>query len=632
MWNTGFVIPGLMVLAILLVYYFARPRLPTRLNKAFLAVVATDIATIIMDYLASEADNHYGTLPLPLITALNLVFFVAFIARTFAFFRLTIVLMKLDRPGLSAKKGLAYLAFLISEGIALSSPVTGAVYSVDQAGYHAGPLYPVLPVSSFFFLAWGVSLVLLYRKRIRKGTFISALAYHLILVLGNIIRMLFPQYLVMNMFCLLSILVIFISFENPDLYITDRGPAFNTRAFTEWLEEPLHRKNCRILGFAIRKYNDERSMYGGAQTDQGLGLIINWLVRQFPDLLLFYLRGGNFCLAGTEESDWESIRGEILNRFRSPWQAEETDLYLGVTCVEMSLSGNDAPPDRIVNMLIYALDEAGESADIEQTLMPEETLREFDRHIEVKRLLDQVLDRDGTEVFLQPITDSGTGKIIAAEALARIRDDEGKIIPPGLFIPIAEKNGYINLLGEQVLRKVCAFIRDHEPEKSGMRWINVNLSPIQCMHSRLPELFAGILREYGVPASMIHLEITEESMMNYTKQERQIEELLRGGFQISLDDYGSGFSNLHQVRKYAFSNIKLDMSIVWDYVRDRDALLPALVKAFGEMGLSVTAEGIETGEMAEAMKEIGCHYLQGYYYSKPLPMEEFARKYLREPA
>ena len=629
MWNTGFVIPSLLVLAILLIYYFARPRIPNRINKAFLIVILTDIVTIVADYLASKADDHYQALPLPLVSALNMLYFAAFIARTLAFFRLAIVLLKLDHPGFSGKKGLAYLVFLISEGIVLSSPLTGAVYSVDSAGYHRGPLYPVLPVCSFIYLAWGIFLLIHYRRRIRRGKLLSALGYHLILTAGNIVRILFPQYLVMNVFCLLAILVIYLSIQNPDLYITDRGPAFNTRAFTEWLEDPLHRKNRRILGFVIRNYNDERSMYGGAQMDQGLALMIHWLVKQFPDLLLFYLRGGNFCVAGVEEADWEGIRRKILERFRSPWQAEGTDLYLDVTYVEIGLSGNEAPPDRIVNMLIYALDEAGDSTDIEQTLMPEEMLKEFDRHIGIKRCLDQALDRNAAEVFLQPIVDSSTGQVIAAEALARIRDDQGELIPPGLFIPIAEKNGYINLLGEQVLRKVCAFIRDRNLQASGLRWINVNLSPIQCMHSRLPALFSGILQEYGVPAPMIHLEITEESIVNYAKQERQIEELLRCGFQISLDDYGSGFSNLHQVKKYAFSNIKLDMSIVWDYARDRDALLPALVKAFRQMGFSVTAEGIETPEMAEAMTEIGCNYLQGYYYSKPVPMDEFAAKYLQ---
>jgi EAL domain-containing protein (putative c-di-GMP-specific phosphodiesterase class I) len=112
-------------------------------------------------------------------------------------------------------------------------------------------------------------------------------------------------------------------------------------------------------------------------------------------------------------------------------------------------------------------------------------------------------------------------------------------------------------------------------------------------------------------------------MINYSKQEKQIESLRHFGFQLSLDDYGSGFSNLHQVKKIAFSNIKLDMKIVWDYIHSRDTLLPSLVQAFRQLGFSITAEGIETQEMAKAMEEIGCDYLQGYVFSKPLPTDEF---------
>ena len=484
---------------------------------------------------------------------------------------------------------------------------------------------------SFFYLVLGVILLLWFRKRLRESTLLSALAFHLILIIGNTARILLPQYLVMNVFCMLAILIIFISFENPDLYITDRGPAFNTRALTDWLDDPLHRKDSRILGFAIRNYNDERSMYGGLQMDQGLGLIISWLVKQFPQMLLFYVRGGNFAIAGPENADWERIRREISDRFQQPWRAESADLYLNVTYLEIGLTGRNDPADRIVNMLIYALDEAGSSADIEQTLMSEEALREIDRQIEIKRFLDKAVEKDLAEVFLQPIVDSRTRQLVAAEALARLRNEDGELIPPGLFIPIAEKNGHINMLGEQVLRKVCAFIRDHDMKALGLRWINVNLSPIQCLHSELPRLFSSILREYGVSAEQIHLEITEESMINYTKQERQIEKLRQYGFQLALDDYGSGFSNLSQVKKESFSSIKLDMSIVWDYVRDKDSLLPALVQAFREMGFIITAEGIETQEIADAMAGIHCDFLQGYYYSKPLPMNDFVSRYSEKP-
>lgn len=628
MWNTDFVLPSLLVLAILLIYFFARPRVPNRINRAFMILIVTDIATIVSDYLATEADNHYQSLPIPLVSTLNLFYFVAYIARIYAFFRPVPILLKFDRPGVSRKKLLTYLVFLVSEAIVLSSPFTGAVYTVDSTGYHRGPLYDILPVCAFFYLALGIGLLIFHRKRLRKGTLISVLAYHAVLAVGNVARILLPQYLVMNVFCMLAILVIYLSFQNPDLYITDRGPAFNTRAFTDWLDDPLHRNGSRVLGFAIRNYNDERSMYGGTQMDQGLGLIISYLVKQFPQFLLFYLRGGNFALAGSENADWEGIRRTISDRFRESWKAESADLYLNVTYVEIGLTEQTDTPDRIVNTLIYALDEAGESTDIEQTLMPEETLREIDRQIGIKRYLDKALENDAVEVFLQPIIDCRTLQVTGAEALARLRTEDGQLIPPGLFIPVAEKNGHINLLGEQVMRKVCAFIRDHDIRAAGLRWINVNLSPIQCMHSGLPRLFASILQEYGVSADLIHLEITEETMVNYVKQERQIDALQHLGFQLALDDYGAGFSNLHQVKKISFSNIKLDMKIVWDYVRDRDTLLPSLVQAFKQMGFSITAEGIETQDMAEAMAGIGCDYLQGYFFSKPLPADEFVGKYL----
>ena len=170
MWNTDFVFPSLLVLAVLLLFYFLRPRLPNRLNKAFLILVITDIATILTDILATKADENYQSFSIPLLSLLNLLYFAAFVARSLAFFRLTIVLLKLDHAGYSGKKYLMYLVFLASEVIIFSSPLTGAVYSVDSAGYHRGPLYAVLAVNSFFFLIMGVILLVRFRRRIRRST------------------------------------------------------------------------------------------------------------------------------------------------------------------------------------------------------------------------------------------------------------------------------------------------------------------------------------------------------------------------------------------------------------------------------------------------------------------------------
>jgi EAL domain-containing protein (putative c-di-GMP-specific phosphodiesterase class I) len=213
--------------------------------------------------------------------------------------------------------------------------------------------------------------------------------------------------------------------------------------------------------------------------------------------------------------------------------------------------------------------------------------------------------------------------IEGAEALVRLRDQMGKIVPPGKFIPIAEKSGHIIELGRQVLDKTCEFVSTHDMRTLGLNWINVNLSPIQCMQQDIDLQFSKIIGMHHIDPSLIHLEITEESMVDYALLRHQITSLEQRGFTFVLDDYGSGYSNLTRVKHYPFNTIKLDMEVVWDYFKDRDSLLPSIVQGFKSVGLSITAEGIESEEMAQALTNIGSDYLQGFYFSKPLPCDEF---------
>ena len=166
-------------------------------------------------------------------------------------------------------------------------------------------------------------------------------------------------------------------------------------------------------------------------------------------------------------------------------------------------------------------------------------------------------------------------------------------------------------------------------ERTGLEWLNVNLSMIQCMKKDLAVEFCGIMNAFHVTADRLHFEVTEAAVADMQLLDLQITALREAGFKLALDDYGSGYSNLTRVKHYPFSNIKFDMEVVWDYCKDRDVLLPSIVSAFKQLNLSVTAEGIETREMADAMKEIGFDFLQGYYYSQPIPADEFAEKYAK---
>lgn len=224
---------------------------------------------------------------------------------------------------------------------------------------------------------------------------------------------------------------------------------------------------------------------------------------------------------------------------------------------------------------------------------------------------------------MQPIVDAQTGQIVAAEALSRIRDKKLGLIPPAEFIALAEQNGMIGILSEQILANVCSYYADRGLFQKGVKWINVNLSPIQCLDTDLAEVISNIVDSYRIPHSCIHLEITEEAMVDEILLKKQMDALVSKGFVFALDDYGNGFSNIIRVKNLPFSNIKIDKQVVRDHFQNPDNILPATVKMFTERGQTVTAEGVETEEMAELLRDMGCTHLQGFFYSTPLPIEEF---------
>ena len=624
MWNYSMTMPSLMVMITLLVFYFGRRRLPIRLNRTFLDVLMLQLYVLLFDFLSTNANENFQQLPVSLVYLLNMAFFALFLARTYLFYRFTREVLGF-KPGRRAQVLLA-LPFAACGLVTLSSPLTGAVFTVGADGCRNGPLYSLLYICFFIYVFASVALVVVRGRSLRRWDRVVVLAYNGVLLIGIAMRMLMPNYQAMDTFCMLAILIIYLAYLNPDLYVTDRGAAFNMRAFRAMLRELSDRGQYRILGFALQNYNQERAILGGQQMDRAIARINHYMISDFPNCMPFYLRGGRFALLSRDDTDWKAIQQRVQERFQQSWHLENADIYLSAVFAYVDSESRLSGADRIISNLILTLDgarqsgsAAGEGASLDA--------QQVDRQVDILRSLEQALESGQVEVFLQPVVDAATRKIAAAEALARIRDAEGKLIPPGLFIPIAEKSGYINQLGDQVFEKTCAFIRDHDMERLGLQWINVNLSPIQCMQRGLAERFSEILDRYHVSADAIHLEVTEQSMVDYALLQKQIQALRGRGFQFVLDDYGSGYSNLTRVKHYPFINIKLDMEVVWDYFRDRDRLLPAVVQGFKQMNFSITAEGIETQEMADALVEIGSDYLQGYLFSRPLSTEAFVEKY-----
>jgi len=257
----------------------------------------------------------------------------------------------------------------------------------------------------------------------------------------------------------------------------------------------------------------------------------------------------------------------------------------------------------------------------------ENTVKNRREHDKMLSTLINAIKEDRIEVFYQPIYSTKQHRFVSAEALARIRNEDGSILPPGRFIPVAEKNGLISRIGESVFEKTCAFIKENQlRERYGIEYVEVNLSVRQCEDPWLAETYIGIMEKYQVEPSCICLEITESAAIRIKETLLEnMQVLMDYGVKFALDDFGNGESNLNYIVDMPVSIVKFDRDMSQAYFANQKArfVMEAAMHMIHDMKLEIVSEGVETQEQARAIEALGIEYIQGYYFSRPLPGEEF---------
>ncbi len=251
--------------------------------------------------------------------------------------------------------------------------------------------------------------------------------------------------------------------------------------------------------------------------------------------------------------------------------------------------------------------------------------REFSLVNEMNDIIDRALDRGNLKVYYQPIYSVAEKRFTSAEALLRLIDDERGFVPPDLFIPAAEKNGTIHKIGAFVLDEVCRFIESDRFKQLGLDYIEINLSAAQCMRSDLAEQVLGTIRRHNVDVSQINLEITETAASySMTVLKDNMQKLAEAGVSFSLDDFGTGYSNVERVASLPLKIVKLDRSFVNSQHKPKMSIfLENFIRMFKGMDMEIVVEGIETDQMVRRFSDLKCDFIQGYYFSKPIPEDDF---------
>ncbi len=626
-WNISFAALTACILGILLVFYFTRPRFQIHLNIVFFHLLVFQVLTLFIDIISSYLDSNYEHWPFALLYVANILYFVMFYSRSFLFYRFILVVPAEKKPA----EWTVYIntfTYLFCVALAVISPWFHSIFWFDKYGYHVGALYDCLYVALAVHIITCCYILFINFEEMNRQVQLWLWISVGFIAAGTIIRKLLPTVLVMNTFFLFAILILFLAVQNPDRYVDGRTQCFNARAFQMILRERLERKQYKTLfAFAINRYNDKREIYSSSMTDLALEEIGVFLKNEFPSAEKFYLRNGQFVLLLNNKLSAEYVHGIMKERFNNLWNIRGARIYFNISQIvidaDLMSYGYDAVQDCVYAALDTGSAESDGFGNGSLNRIEKNSFDRITRQVNVRHVLATSIQENSVEAWLQPIIDAETGKIVAAEALARIRDKKLGLIPPVEFIALAEQNGMIGVLGEQILATVCSYFADRNLYQKGVKWINVNLSPTQCLDVNLPDIITNIVDSYRIPHSCVHLEITEEAMVDEAVLKVQMDALVSNGFVFALDDYGSGFSNITRVKNLPFVNIKLDKQVVRNHFQKPDNILPATVKMFTDRGQTVTAEGVETEEMAHLLRDMGCTHLQGFYYSAPIPITEF---------
>ena len=245
--------------------------------------------------------------------------------------------------------------------------------------------------------------------------------------------------------------------------------------------------------------------------------------------------------------------------------------------------------------------------------------------ISTEHELELALERDEFVVYYQPRADAASGALCGMEALIRWRHPQRGLVGPTDFIGIAEQTGLIVPIGELVVRKVCAQMADWRASGMSLKQVSINVSALQLNSDRLRLTLQGELGRNGLPPSLVAIELTESSMLDDSGfAQEELRRLHQMGIELEIDDFGTGYSSLSKLQSLDIDVLKIDQSFVRKLETDRQtwALCQSMVSVGRNLGISVVAEGVETPLQLEILREMGCHQIQGYLVSPPVPAEK----------
>lgn len=619
---------AILVSLSVLLNFFYKKTVSTRVTRNFALCIITLLVCSITDLISVYTLAHADTIPVAVNYIINQIFFLSLYCIPPLYFSCIIFGIEEKAPVSVIIKRTMFFPYLFCMLAILSTPFTKCIFYFDEAlQYRHGPLFIVLHIISFIYLILCLIFTFIKNKLLSKNQISTISLYVFFSILAVIFQLILPQYLVTNFIASITIFITYFSFENPSIYKDTEMGIYNISAFYIAIKAIFKKKKkVRLLALQIigTKYLDET--IGLENTSLLMKTISRYLQLSAIRLPLYRLSRTRFVFVLPDDANKLSQLVDRINiAFAEPFRIGDIKLSISVRFVTLKLPGDARNLEDTIDLIEKSLKTITNKPSGTLIKADKNIIKEKIRNEKILAILQTAVKEQDFSVVYQPVYSIEKGKFTILEALVRLNNNEMGYISPKEFIPLAEQNGLINQIGLIVIRKVCQFISINKIWERGIDYVQINLSVIQCMQNKLYKDMLKTIEEFDLDYRLINFEITEtailassQALLNNMKQLQQKQIF------FSLDDFGTTFNNIKSLIDYPFKTIKLDKDMVRVFMKDDKItkILTNIVKMAKSLEIEVIAEGVETVEQFENIEKMGCSFVQGFYYSKPVKEQD----------
>ena len=625
-------IAGALIAIAVMLSYFRQKKVKTKISDSFTALSWQCLFACLLDIASVQLIKNISPANLWLNNIVIIAYYIFFNAMPLMFYLCFWFLSEKNRKMPLKQYWIYFGIYLFFSLFTISSPFTHFVFWFDDnLIFHHGKLFYVYYILDVFYVAGGVIHFLRHKRHFTPNQIISLMFFTVACFLASVIQTLVPYLLITCFVFSLTILILFLSLENPDDYIDSESGVYNRSAFLVRAQDNIDfERNMFIIGLYSEPLVHILRPLGEENRKLFYETVFSFLKEKSGKENTYRLTYEKFAIMLTDISDEEGERivKEIWNYFREPVKCGNIEISIAVNIRTIKYPDDVITIEDLVDLIEDSLEEKNNIEEGASLRANPIILERRKREHKVIQVLEDAMKKNAFDIVYQPIYNIDKGGYTSAEALLRLRSDELGDLTPDEFIPLAEKNGLALQIGNYVFREVCKYISNNKMWEKGVENIHVNLSVIQCMQEKLYEILFDIMDEYKLDYKYIDLDVSETTaiLANDTLL-RNMNVLIDNGISFSLDNYGTGLSNTNTLVKYPFKYVKLDKTLVKAAVNDEKAriILHKTVSMVKDLDMMVVAEGVEDMGEYDMVVYLGCNYIQGFMFSNPLSPEDYLK-------